>query len=67
MAKPIKSSIITCQVIFKILKIIVGTGKRSDALYIKVNFITTSSNKHHVYAADPSQILIPSYYLKVYI
>jgi len=52
---------------FKILKVIVRIGKRSNTSYIGVNFVATSSNKYYIYAADLSQILITSYYLRVYI
>jgi len=36
------------------LGVIIKIGKRSDAPYIKVNFMVISNNRHHVYTADPS-------------
>jgi len=49
------------------LKIIVRIGRKNNAPYIGVNFMIASSNRHHVYAANPSQIPIPNYCLRVYI
>jgi len=52
---------------FIILGIIIKIRKRSDAPYIRVYFIAMSNNKYYIYAAKPSQILVPSRYLKIYI
>ena len=46
---------------------IVGIGRGSNIPYIGVYLIATSNGRYYVYAAKPSQIPIPSYYLKVYI
>jgi len=52
-AKPIESSIVACQIVFKILKVIVRIRKKSNAPYVGVNFITINSNKYYIHAADP--------------
>ena len=44
---------------------IVKTGRRSDTPNMGVHFIVTSNSRYHVYAAKPSRILIPGYYLKI--
>jgi len=48
------------------LRATVKIGK-SNASYIGVHFIAISSNKYYIYAAKPSQIPVPSHYLKIYI
>ena len=45
----------------------VGTGRRSNTSYIKINFMAASSSKYYIYATNLSQIPIPSYYLRVHI
>ena len=49
------------------LGIIARAGKRSNIPYIGVYFIAISNNRHYIYAAKPSWILVPSYYIRVYI
>jgi len=49
------------------LKITIKTRKRNDAPYMGVDFVATNSSRYYIYAANLSQILIPSYYLKIYI
>jgi len=44
---------------------IVKTGRRSDTPNMGVHFIVTSNSRYHVYAAKPSRILIPGYYLRI--
>ena len=43
------------------------TKERSNILYIEVHLVVMSNGKHHIYAAKPSRVLIPSYYSRVYI
>ena len=42
-------------------------GRRGDAPYIGVYLIAVSNGRYYIYAAKPSQVPIPSYYLRVYI
>ena len=49
------------------LKAIVRIGRRSDTPNIGVHFIAISNGGYYVYAAKLSRILIPGYYLRVYI
>ena len=42
-------------------------GRRSNTPNMGVHLVAISNGGHHVYAAKPSQIPIPSYYLRVYI
>ena len=49
------------------LIVIAKIGRRSDIPYIGVHFIAISNGRYYIYAAKPSRILIPSYYLRVYI
>ena len=53
MAKPIELGIIAYQVIFKMLEVIIKIEKRSDALYIRVNFVAINSSKYYIYATNP--------------
>jgi len=48
-----------------ILGVIVGIGRRSDALNIGVHFVATSDGRHYVYAAKPSWISIPGHCLRI--
>ena len=50
-----------------ILEITIKIGIKSDTPYVKFYFITISNNKHYIYAAKPSRILVPSYCLRIYI
>ena len=49
------------------LRVTVGTKRKSNIFYIKINPIVASSSKYYIYATDPFWILIPSYCLRVYI
>ena len=44
-----------------------GIGRRSNIPYIGVYLVAISNSGYYIYAAKPSQVLIPSYYLRVYI
>jgi hypothetical protein len=50
-----------------VLTAIAGAGRRSNIPYIGVYLIATSNGRYYVYAAKPSWVPIPSYYLRVYI
>jgi len=50
-----------------VLKMIVKTRKRSNALYMGVYFKIISNNKYYIHAANLLWILVSSYYLKIYI
>ena len=41
--------------------------RRSNIPYIGVYLIVTSNSGYYIYVAKLSQILVPSYYLRVYI
>jgi len=49
------------------LEITIKTEKRSNVPYVGVYFIIISDNKYYIYAANPPQILISGYCLKVHI
>ena len=59
--------IIAYQIMSKILRATIRIGRRSDTPYIKVDFIAASNSRYYIYAANLSQIPIPSYCLRVYI
>ena len=50
-----------------VLIVIVRIGRRSDIPYIGVHLVAISNGRYYVYAAKPSRVPIPSYYLRVYI
>ena len=50
-----------------ILKTIAGIGRRSNIPYIGVYFVAISNNKYYIYTANPFKVLIPGYYIKIYI
>ena len=51
-AKPMELGIVICQVMSKMLKVIIRIGRKNDTPYIGVNFIAISSSKYHIYAAN---------------
>ena len=56
-------------VVYKVVPIILGAivriGKRGYIPYVGVYLIAASNSRYYIYAAKPSRILIPSYYLKI--
>ena len=50
-----------------VLTVIAGIGRRSNIPHIGVHLVATSNGGHYVYASKPSWVLIPGYYLRVYI
>jgi len=47
-----------------VLEIIARIGRRSNIPYMGVYLVVISSGKYYIYAAKPSRIPVPSYYLK---
>jgi len=47
------------------LGVIIRIGRRSDAPNMGVHFVAISNSKYYIYAAKPSWISIPGYYLKI--
>ena len=43
------------------------TGRRSDIPYIGIHLVVISNGGYYIYTTKPSRVLIPGYYLKVYI
>ena len=41
--------------------------KKGNIPHIEVHLIVINSSKYYIYALNPFQILLPSYYLKIYI
>jgi len=52
---------------FIILKVTIKIERRSNVLYVKVYFIAINNSRYYIYAANPPQILVSGYYLKVHI
>ena len=56
-------------VVYKVVPIILGAtvkiGRRGYIPYVGVHLIVASNSRHYIYAAKPSRIPIPSYYLRI--
>ena len=67
MARAIGLDIIAYSVIPIVLIATAGIRRRSNIPNIGIYLIATSNGRYYVYATKPPRILIPSYYLRIYI
>ena len=56
-------------VVYKVVPIILGAtvriGRKGYIPYVGVHLIAASNSRYYIYAAKPSRVPVPSYYLRI--